>query len=66
MTFQTLRTSKLAVSLLDHIVLRYLILLLLLADVEVSTSKDSNTSIRKKSFALRNLFAVVVIVIFNM
>ena len=42
-----LRTSKLSVSLMNHILLRYLILLLLPADVEVSSFKDSITSIKK-------------------
>ena len=42
--------------------LRYLILLLLLADDEVSSFKDSFTSI-KKSFVLKDLFVVIIIII---
>ena len=45
--------------------LRYLILLLLLADDEVSSFKDSFTSI-KKSFVLKDLFVVIIIIIFSM
>ena len=45
--------------------LRYLILLLLLADDEVSSFKDSFTSI-KKSFVPKDLFVVIIIIIFSM
>ena len=45
--------------------LRYLILLLLLADDEVSSFKDSFTSM-KKSFVPKDLFVVIIIIIFSM
>ena len=55
----TVLSGVVAVSLLNHILLRYLILLLLLADDEVSSFKYSITSIKKS-------FVFMIVIIFSM